>query len=77
LFSGHGRVLQDIVQQGSDQGLRIHAHLGQDRGDGERMFDIGFTAQAALACMRFGTKRVSAPYLLDLSGIQIGLDEGA
>jgi hypothetical protein len=34
------RVLHRVVQQGGDQGRRVHAELGADLGDGQGMRDV-------------------------------------
>ncbi|MCO5556192.1 hypothetical protein L7F22_009736 [Adiantum nelumboides] len=41
-------VLDGVVQQRRDQRRGVHAQLGQDRGDGERVGDVGVAGLAAL-----------------------------
>ncbi len=43
------RVLDGVVEQGRDQGRLGHADVGQDRGDRERVGDVGVAALAGLA----------------------------
>ena len=46
LVEGVRRVLDRVVQQGGHQGRLGHADVGQDRGDRERMGDVGVAALA-------------------------------
>ncbi len=42
-------VLDGVVQQARHQRRRVHAQLGEDRGDGQRVGDVGVAALALLA----------------------------
>ena len=43
------RVLEHVVQQGGRHGAMVHAHLGQDLGDGEGVGDVLVPGAAHLA----------------------------
>ena len=48
---GVRRVLDRVVQQRGDQRDRVHAELGEDRRDRERVGDVGVAALAQLAAV--------------------------
>jgi hypothetical protein len=51
LALGGRRVLDDVVQEGRDQGLRVEVPFGEDPGDRERVGDVRLAALAVLARM--------------------------
>ena len=40
------------MKYAGDNGVHVHLHLGQDRGDAKRMYDIGFSGLSPLVLMR-------------------------
>ena len=46
------RVFHHIMKYAGDNGVHVHLHLGQDRGDAKRMYDIGFSGLSPLVLMR-------------------------
>ena len=61
-------VLDGVVQQGRAQRRLVHAQLGQDRGDGERVGDVGVAALAQLTLVQL-LRRPVGP----LDQVQVGL----
>ena len=57
---GVGRVLDRVVQQRRDQRRLGHADVGEDRGDRERVGDVGVAALAHLAGVPLVGDRVGA-----------------
>jgi hypothetical protein len=64
-------VLDDVVQQRGDQTLVVHAHLGQDARNRQRVIDIGLARLALLALVRFGAEQIGVVARLDLIRRQI------
>ena len=56
LFLGRGGVFDDVMQQGRDETLMVHAHFRQDARNRDGVVDIGFTGFTRLAVMGLGTK---------------------
>ena len=60
LLAGDGRVLDRVVQhRGDDRGV-VELELGEDRGDFERMREIGIARGALLRAMRFHREDIGA-----------------
>ena len=68
-------VLNDVVQDGGDEGAGVHAHLGQDPGHRQRMVDVGFARHAHLAIVGLGAVEVGPVDVLDLVGFEVSLEE--
>ena len=54
LFDGDAGVLHDVVEQAGLNGHQVHAHVGQDVGDHERMDHVGLAGIAGLAVVILG-----------------------
>ena len=68
------RVLNDVVQDGGADGLRIEAHVREFLGDRHRMSYVRLARLSSLALMRRGTELVSVHDGLDLLLGQIRLE---
>jgi hypothetical protein len=62
------------VQDGGDDGLRIHVQVGKDVRDRDRMRDIGLAAQALLPLVSGRAEFVSIADPIDLLGRQVGFE---
>ena len=71
---GRGRVLDDVVQDGRDNGFRIELQLGEDARHRNRVIDIGLAGQAVLTLVRLGTEQVGAVDFLYLVRLQVLLE---
>ena len=56
LLEGVRRVLDGVVQQRGDQGRLGHADVGEDRGDRERVGDVGVAALAHLGAVHLARR---------------------
>ena len=65
---GRGRILDDIVQDGRDQGVGIQTQIREDVGHRDRVRDVRFTRYAFLSLMLFGAEIVGFAHPLDLGG---------
>ena len=52
------RVFERVVQDRGDDRFRIHAQIGKDRGDRDRMRDVRFAAFARLSCVRLRADQI-------------------
>ncbi len=73
-----GGVLDGVVQQGGADRLGVHAELGQDRGDGQRVRDVGVARLALLVLVPVGRDLVGPLHRVDV-GLRVvradGLDQ--
>ena len=71
---GHRRILDHVVQEGGHDGLVIHAHPGEDHGDGQGVGDIGMARAAVLALVGIGGVVVGPANLGHLFFGQVGAE---
>ena len=76
LVLGSGRVLDDVMEDGRDDGVGVEMQLGEDRRRGHRVGDVGFAAETGLALVRRGAELGGLPDALDLLGRQVGSHRG-
>ena len=65
---GRGRIFDDIVQDGRDQGVRIQTQIREDVGNRDRVRDVRFARYALLSLMLFSAEIVGFAHPLDLGG---------
>ena len=65
---GRGRIFNDIVQDGRDQGVRIQTQIREDVGNRDRVRDVRFTRYTLLSLMFFRAEVVGFAHPLDLGG---------
>ena len=65
-------VFERVVQDRRDDRLGVHAELGEDAGDGDRVRDVGLAALARLPFVGERADFVSAAHARDLLGREIG-----
>ena len=70
-------VLDDVVQDRGDDGLRIEVHLRENARDLQGVVDVGFTGGTVLSLVGLRAKQVGPVYLLDLIRLQVALGEAA
>jgi hypothetical protein len=68
---GGGRIFDDIVQDGCNDGLAIHMQIGKQVGDRYRMRDVRLAAAALLAFMRGGAEFIGFADVFYLLGRQV------
>ena len=77
LFLGGGGVLNDIMQEGGNEGAAVHAQLAKDASHRQGVIDVGFAGEPGLALVGLGAEKIGPVDCLDLFGIEITLDEFA
>ncbi len=65
------RVFERVVQDRGDDRFGIHAQIGEDGRDGDRMRDVGFAALARLARVRLRAEQIRFRDPRDLFARQI------
>ena len=65
------------MQNRGDDAAAVHAHLGENTRNRDRVADIGFSRNAALAFMGLGANQVGAIYLFHLFRLEIDFELGA
>ena len=76
LFLGGGRVLDHVVQDRGDDGLRIDVQVGEDVGGRDRVRDVGLAREALLALVRGRAEFVGLLDALHLVGREVVLQLG-
>ena len=71
---GDRRVFDDVVQDGTDDGIGIEMQIGEDLGGRDRMGDIGLAGDACLPLVGGGAELGGVAHALDLLGRQVGRD---
>jgi hypothetical protein len=66
-------ILEHVVQDGGDETLMVHLHLGQDAGDREGMVDVRLPRAALLTGMGLGAEEIRIVDLGDLRRRQVFL----
>ena len=75
-LGGRG-VLDDVMEQGGDDGLVIEAHLGEDPCDLDGMVYVGLAGGPALLAVGVGPEQEGTMDLLDLRRLQVGAGKAA
>ena len=70
-------VLDDVVQDRGDDGLRVEVHLGKDARDLQGVVNIGFAGGSVLTVVGLRPEQIGPIDLLDLVGLQVALSEAA
>ena len=71
LLLGDWRVFDYIMEDGSDNGFVIEAHLGHVQGNCDGVSNIGLAGFALLVFVRLGPKKKSPIGHIDLVGLKI------
>jgi hypothetical protein len=69
-------VLDDVVQHGCHQTLRVHVHFGEDAGNGQGVCDVGVTTAPELAIVGLFRVVVGTADKIDLLPLQVGGEAG-